>query len=120
MLMLNILVVDDDPDLLEMVETFLIQAGMNVFGISEVTNLEKIIIDFNPALILMDIYLNGEDGRTVCYKLKTAADTRHMPVILYSAGYIEANSIATSLADAFLSKPFDIDHVIAKINSLIN
>ncbi len=66
-----------------------------------------------PDLILLDVLLQGEDGRELCQQLKGREQTRHIPVILFSA-HITANSaIEVCGADDFLAKPFRIQELLA-------
>ena len=116
--MLKVLVVDDDPDLLEMVALSLQGAGMDVLSISDAVLLNASVESFQPACILMDIYLGPFDGRTLCHDLKTLGPAKDIPVILYSAGHIDNASITESLCEDFISKPFDTAQLLQKIRLL--
>jgi DNA-binding response OmpR family regulator len=115
----NVLVVDDDPDLLEMVTVALTINKMTVQCLSKGQLLFDFLAVQRPDIILMDIYLGESDGRTLCYSLKNEEQYRNIPVILYSAGHITASSVHESLADSFITKPFDITQLINKIHSII-
>lgn len=116
--MLSVLIVDDDPDLLEMVELVLTNSSMNVFTMTSGNGLLEKIALTSPDIIVMDIYLGDSDGRDLCRKIKGSDDFKHIPVLLYSAGIIAPESIKTSQADKFLSKPFQIDHLISSVKEL--
>ena len=115
----SVLVVDDDPDLLEMVNLVLSNAKMKVDCIDDGAGLFASVARVQPDIIVMDIFLGDTDGRSLCYSLKTSDNFKAIPVILYSAGIISKESIYSSCADAFLLKPFNIDELIKKINGLI-
>ncbi len=68
-----------------------------------------------PDLILLDVFLSGEDGREVCTKLKNNEITKNIVVILMSAGKNIQESAMKAGADAFFPKPFDFDEMIEKV-----
>jgi len=110
--MKKVLVVDDDNDILTLVETIL---SMNNFGVEAISRWESIddsIINFSPDLILLDVSLNGADGRDICKKIKSAINTQHIPVILFSAHAEIENSFKDCNAQGFIAKPFEIPQLI--------
>jgi DNA-binding response OmpR family regulator len=115
--MLNVLVVDDDTDLLEMVSLVLKSHDMKVECLNKGGLLFQSITTGKPDIVLMDIYLGDSDGRELCRELKSTRQFQNIPVILYSAGNINEASVQQSLADDFVSKPFDISQLVRKINS---
>ena len=116
--MVKVLVLDDDPDLLEMVEIILRNHKMDVTCINKGSDLVDSIEQFNPDVVLMDIYLGDTDGRVLCDNLKKSSKYSRLPIILYSAGNISQASIDTSQANEFLTKPFEVTKLINVINSL--
>lgn len=118
--MSNVLVIDDDLDLLEMVSMVLSSYGLNVQTISQGSKVNESLIVSKPDVILMDIYLGDVDGRDICSALKTSVEYQHIPIILYSAGYITSNSIQASRADDFLAKPFDNKQLVEKIRGYLS
>lgn len=115
----SVLVVDDDPDILDMVSLVLTTYDLQVNCINSGAALMQAIEKNKPDIVLMDIYLGDADGRDLCNSLKTSAEFAHIPVILYSAGHITNSSVKESKADDFLSKPFDNIQLVKKIRSLI-
>ncbi len=113
--MTKILVVDDDDDILEMMCLILESYNLTPTCVPDGKGIREIIDDINPALILMDIYLGKQDGRTICHSLKESAIYGHIPIILYSAGHISSESIKASLADAFIVKPFNVQELVNQI-----
>jgi DNA-binding response OmpR family regulator len=114
----RVLIVDDDEDLLEMVSMILIRSGIEVHTAYKANNFQETILQVKPDLILMDIYLDDLDGRELCREIKLLKEFAKIPVILYSAGIIPADTIITSLADEFMLKPFDNAQLLKKINAL--
>lgn len=115
--MFRILVVDDDTDILSIMETLLTMKGFEVAVISKGENTIPKINSFKPDLILLDVLISGYDGRTICRQLKSDVNTRHIPVIMFSAHPGAAASIADYGANDFIVKPFDISHLLKKVNN---
>jgi len=118
--MKKILVVDDDIDILTLVKMTLTMNGFNTEVLSHWEGIDNLIEKFNPDLILLDVSLGGADGREICRRLKSQDDTRHIPVILFSANIEMEKSIENCNAQAFISKPYDLKYFLQTINSNIN
>jgi DNA-binding response OmpR family regulator len=114
--MSKILVVDDDTDILSVMEVFLTMKGFEVEVTAKGENTFPKIETFKPDLILLDVLISGHDGRAICRKLKSNDETRHIPVIMFSAHPGAAASIAEYGADDFIAKPFDVSNLIQKVN----
>jgi DNA-binding response OmpR family regulator len=113
----RILVVDDDPDILDAVRFTLEDEGY-VVTTTEKGEYAENLHDGNgglPDVILLDVLLSGKDGRTICRNLKSRADTKHIPIIMISAHPDARESSSAVGADAFLAKPWDIDALIAMV-----
>lgn len=117
--MSKILVLDDDIDILDILGILLKRNNYTVLTISEWELLASSIDSFSPDLILLDIALNGADGRDLCKKLKNAKETRYIPVILFSAHYNEERALEESMADAFVKKPFNVSYLLDTIHKNI-
>ena len=91
--MQKILVVDDDIDILALVKMTLTMNGFDVSILSRWENIDNTIHNFEPDLILLDVSLGGADGRDICKKLKAEKETKHIPVILFSANIEMEKSI---------------------------
>lgn len=113
----RILVVDDDTDILSVMEILLTMKGFEVEVTAKGENTFPKITTFRPDLILLDVLISGHDGRTICKQLKTDEATKHIPVIMFSAHPGAAATIADYGADDFISKPFDVNNLIQKVNS---
>lgn len=107
----RILVVDDDQDILEVVETILTEEGYRVQTSLNGACLQRLESD-PPDLILLDVLLGGEDGRELCRRVKERDQTRHIPVILFSANVAANSATAACGADDFLVKPFRIRELL--------
>jgi DNA-binding response OmpR family regulator len=117
--MSKILVVDDDHDILSVVKILL---NLNNFAVRTTSKWEYIsheIEDFSPDLILLDVALGGADGREICKQLKKSDDTRHIPIILFSAHYDLVNNIQGCMADGLVTKPFETSYLLDTIRKNI-
>lgn len=113
----KILVVDDDPDILSLVEIILTMHNFNVEGLLKWEDIDNHLIDMKPDLILLDVSLSGADGRDICRKIKQSKDTQHLPVILFSANSRMANDVEKCHAQDFIAKPFDLSHLVQTVKS---
>jgi DNA-binding response OmpR family regulator len=115
--MQKILVVDDDIDILTLVKMTLTINGFDVSILSRWENIDNTIHNFEPDLILLDVSLGGADGREICKKLKAKKETKHIPVILFSANIEMEKSIDNCNAQAFISKPYELNYFLNTIKS---
>jgi len=115
-MMKKILILDDDPDILEILSLVLVENGYEVRALSCGDTVFDDIKDFQPDLILMDIMLAGLDGRSICKEIKDNHLTYFVPVILISGTHDLAESLHLPGApNDFVAKPFDIDYLLNKI-----
>ena len=113
--MSKILVVDDDTDILSVMEILLTMKGFEVEVTTKGENTFSKIETFKPDLILLDVLISGHDGRTISRKLKSDKDTRHIPIIMFSAHPGAAATIAEYGANDFIAKPFDVTNLLQKV-----
>jgi CheY-like chemotaxis protein len=116
----KVLVVDDDPAILEICSDLLQTEG---YTVSVATNgqqaLEQIRTD-PPQVILMDIMMPVLDGVEACRQVKANPTTADIPVVLMSARTnLTRQSQELASADALVAKPFDIDHLLNTIHDLV-
>jgi DNA-binding response OmpR family regulator len=116
--MKKILVVDDDPDILQVVDIILTGEGFNVHTHSTGNNVPEIVDNYHPDLVLLDIQLPGKQGNEICKDLKHTDS--NLPVILFSAHVKREKAVDVCNADAFIQKPFDVSHLISTINMHVN
>lgn len=115
--MLKILVVDDDPSILDAMEVALNLQGYQVEGISKGEETFAKIDSFSPDLVLMDVYLSGMDGRDICKKIKSDEKTKEIPVVIFSADKSMKQVFKECNADGFIGKPFQMDEMYEKIKN---
>ena len=112
------MVADDDMSILDVVGSMLEFAGYQVTH----SNTAELALSTPklPDLFLLDIWINGTDGRDVCRQLKQNAATKDIPVILFSASKGIEQSAREAGADDFLEKPFHMTDLLQKIEDLID
>ncbi|MDB5223585.1 MAG: response regulator transcription factor [Chitinophagaceae bacterium] len=117
--MAKILIVDDNADVLHVMQLLLSSRGFEIEVTTKGEETVNLVNTFHPELIFLDIHLSGLDGRDISRQLKTTEETKHIPVILFSANVIKGAMLEESLADEFIAKPFDIHELLLKVNKLI-
>lgn len=116
-----ILVVDDDPGILDALRFLFEGEGYRVKTCEKGDYAESLRDESGdaPDLIILDVLLSGKDGRTICRKLKDHLETRHIPVVMISAHPDAERSAREVGADAFVAKPFAIDDLLATAETLL-
>ncbi len=119
----NVFVIDDDPDIAQLIDYNLKKEGYQTFQIhSGIQAIWEVSKQNRPDCILLDIMMPSPDGYEICDFLKTSDDYRDIPVILVSAkGSPEDMEKGLDLgADAFLPKPFAIDTLLKMVRRYSN
>lgn len=110
----KILIADDDPAILEALSMMLEDEGYEVLTTVDGATV-GMMFEEQPNLLLLDIWMSGQDGRDICKALKAQDTTRHIPVIMVSANRDTKEIAEKAGADDFITKPFDRDFLLAKI-----
>ena len=122
----KILIVDDDPDLVEAVSTILESKGYAVAAAyGGIEGLEKAKSE-NPDLIVLDVMMPDKDGYEVCKELKADEKYRSIPILLLTAvvskisatKYTQQMGMETE-ADDYVDKPVEPDELVRRIEVLI-
>lgn len=117
--MKKILVADDDPAILDSIKLILEEFGYEVDTTVDGETIYKMETEY-PDLLLLDIWMSGQDGREICKYLKKEAHTKHIPIIMISANRDTAMIAKEAGADDFLAKPFEMDELIQKVEQYTN
>ncbi|MFI5158072.1 MAG: two-component system response regulator [Sphingobacteriales bacterium] len=107
----TVLIIEDDPDILETIELILSDMNIHVMSAPEALEASEVYA-LAPDLIILDHWLHKKLGGDLCLALKTDPHTKKIPIIMMSADLNIGNVARYSLADAYLAKPFDIDKMI--------
>ena len=117
----TILIIEDDPDIVELLQYNLEREGFAVLAAAEGEAGLTVAMERQPALVLLDLMLPGVDGLEVCRRLKQEAVTRALPVIMLTAKGDETD-IVLGLglgADDYVTKPFSPKQLIARIRAVL-
>ncbi len=123
----KILVIDDDPDIIFAVQTFLEAHGYQVIAAATgIEGLEHVKLD-RPDLILLDLMIEDHDtGFQLTKKIKGDPALREIPIIMVSAvkertgyGFDQQRDGHWMKTDAFLEKPYDPEQVVELIQSIL-
>lgn len=115
----KILVVDDNPHILEAVALVLDTEGYEVKTITKSEEVEKEITIYHPDLILLDLLLSGRNGEEITKVLKKDPKTQNIPIIIISAHPTAEKTAKDAGADGFIAKPFDIAELLNQISSFL-
>jgi CheY-like chemotaxis protein len=113
--MAKILLIDDDPDVRQVIGAALKREGYAVETASRKEEALEKIAQEKPSLILLDVLLSGADGRELCRQLKADENTRPIPVIMLSGHPVAAVQYASYGAEDFIAKPFSTDTLLKKL-----
>ena len=121
-----ILVVDDDPDLVETIAMMLESNGFEVGMAYDGIEGEEAIKQRRPDLIILDVMMPRKDGYKLCAELKSNPDTEDIPIILLTAvgeavpttRYTHADGMSTE-ADEYIAKPIDTQSLLEAIRRLL-
>jgi DNA-binding response OmpR family regulator len=113
--MKTVLLVDDDHSIAEVLTMLLDSEGFAVEVMARADELHEKVVELKPGLIMLDVLLQGQDGRDIARQLKSQEDTKGVPIVLISATRGVERSCAACGADEFLAKPFEIDVLLARV-----
>jgi DNA-binding response OmpR family regulator len=115
----RILVVDNDPAILDVMEEVLGYEGFEVKTYTDTNNIFTCIDNFHPNLVLIDYILDGINGGELCAQIKKNPQTSSLPVIIMSAYSKVLLSLGNYGCDDFIAKPFDLDDFVNRISTCI-
>lgn len=118
----KILLVDDDPEHLELLKHCLSQTNSSFVACSSGQEALDSIPKENPDLIIMDVMMPAPDGYTTCRTLKADPLLKKIPVILLTAKSATSDRFEgwSCGADAYLTKPFETKELLDTIQSLLS
>jgi len=114
---IKILVVDDEPDVVSMVERTLRAEGFDVISAYDGIGALDVVSSEKPDLILLDIMMPMISGYEVCEQIKSNPQTQHIPVVCISSAHTpdaRAQSLRAGAA-TLVTKPFMPSELIAQI-----
>ncbi|SFH45599.1 response regulator transcription factor [Pedobacter insulae] len=111
-----IYIVEDNQDIREILEYLLIDEHYLVKTCPTVKEFWMQMKKHLPDMVVLDIMLPDGNGLDICEKMKNERKTYDIPVMMMSANYQNADIEQTCKAEEFISKPFDINNFMSKVN----
>ena len=120
-MMPSILVVEDEPAILELLRINLVDAGYDVDGVADAEGAKRAIDAALPDLVLLDWMLPGQSGIAFARELRGARRTRELPIIMVTAKSDEADKVAglEAWVDDYVVKPFSPRELKARIKAVM-
>ena len=115
----KILVVDDDVRLRDLLSRYLSEQGFQVTALADASHLDRKLQRDPPHLVVLDLMLPGEDGLSICRRLRAAGET--VPIIMLTAKGEDVDRIVglEMGADDYLPKPFNPRELVARIQAVL-
>jgi len=112
------MVVDDEPNLLELASLYIAQEGYHVKGVSTGNEALSELATVKPALIVLDLMLPDIDGFAVCREIRKKSD---VPILMLTARKEDVDKIVGLElgADDYLTKPFNPRELVARVKAIL-
>jgi len=117
----TILLVDDDPLILQICRDVLEPAGHTAVCLEEGERLEAAVAATSPDVVILDIMMPGSDGLSLCRQLRSGPTAYRGPIIIFSAKHYRADRAVASQvgANAFLPKPFAPERLLRLVEDFL-
>jgi len=117
----RILVVEDEPAILELIKVNLLDAGYEVLSADDAESAREMLKETLPNLVLLDWMLPGMSGLALAKALRADPRTRELPVIMVTARTDEADKVAglEAWVDDYVTKPFSPRELKARIKAVL-
>lgn len=115
----KLLVVDDDARLRSLLERYFTEEGFLVRGAANAEQMDRILARENVHLLVLDLMLPGEDGLSICRRLRS--ENNNVPIVMLTAKGDEIDRIIGLEigADDYMPKPFNPRELLARINAVL-
>ncbi|WP_442587063.1 response regulator [Pedobacter sp. AW31-3R] len=116
----TVLIIEDDPNIMSILEILFSEEGFSPILKPNGTSTEEVMI-LQPDLILLDVRIKGstKNGAEICTALKSSPGIGQIPVMLVSAENNLDLIAKDCRADAFITKPFNLDLLIDRVKELL-
>jgi two-component system phosphate regulon response regulator PhoB len=117
----SILVVEDEPAILELIKVNLVDAGYDVKAAGDAETANEALKQELPDLVLLDWMLPGQSGLALARQLRGDARTRELPIIMVTARSEEGDKVAglEAWVDDYVTKPFSPRELKARIKAVL-
>ena len=116
-----IAVVDDEPDIVELVAHHLRGAGFQVEGFADAESLFRFLEGNRPDLLILDVMLPGRDGLDICREVRRSESYSSVPIIMLTARVEEVDTVVGLElgADDYVTKPFSPRELVARVRAVL-
>ncbi len=117
----NVLVIEDEPNIIEAISFILSRDGWSVATHSNGHDAVGVVQDAMPDLVILDVMLPGKTGFEILRELRSAAATQGLPVLMLTAkGQVKDREMAERAgASRFMTKPFSNAEVLDAVRELV-
>ena len=116
----TILIVDDDPDISMMLKLMLEYKGYSVMIVAKADDTIKTLQEKRISMAIIDMLLSGVSGIDICTGIRQDQSTAGCPILMIPAHPNAKEICMLAGADDFISKPFDMNDILSRINNLVN
>ncbi len=114
----HLLIVDDDREIVDLTSRYLRRHGFRTTGLQDSRQVDAVLDDGRFDLVILDLMMPGEDGLSICRRLRTRSD---IPIIMLTALGEETDRIVGLEigADDYIPKPFNPRELLARIKAVL-
>jgi DNA-binding response OmpR family regulator len=114
----KVLVVDDEPNIMELAKLYLEREGYQVEGVNNGQDAISVLSSLNPDIIILDLMLPDIDGFEVCRQIRAKSET---PILMLTARKEDIDKIVGLEigADDYLTKPFNPRELVARVKAIL-
>ena len=115
------LVVEDDPDIVELISHYLTAEGFQVESVADGRRALELLRGAGYGLLILDLQLPGLDGLSICTELRRDKRTSSLPIVMLTARGDEADRVVGLEvgADDYVVKPFSPKELVARVRALL-
>ncbi|WP_316815790.1 response regulator transcription factor [Pedobacter nyackensis] len=111
--------VEDDSDIAYIIQFLLNEEEINVIAFSTIKSFKNFNSHHLPDLFILDVSLPDGNGMQLCNDIKASSKYQNIPVLMLSAHCNTDVMKKNTAANAYISKPFNLDHLLSTVNRLI-
>jgi two-component system alkaline phosphatase synthesis response regulator PhoP len=117
----TILIVDDEPNIVDLARLYLEQEGFRAESAADGATALEVIAHQPPAVLILDLMLPGVDGWEVCRRVRSGPGAPDLPIIMLTARDADVDKIVGLElgADDYVTKPFNPRELVARVKALL-